>query len=198
MVEFKFYRGQLDDHTWVGGWVWLPAVPPGQSTLWASVATSRSLHQLCRNMDIIALCHCLCRNIKFITPDKMPRRDEFRHSWHMTLFFWFLDLSALGSHLVAFSAHRARSATGCKLWGGAGPPSLRARPAFAVFSHRHHLPPPNTSHPSPTRPNLAGSAALGQAVVCTFSTSKATYWMRRKRMKIKTSPQKTASPSQYL
>ena len=79
--------------------------------------------------------------------------------------------SAKGSHLVwlPFSAHRARSA-GCKLWGGAGPPSFRARPRICqIFPPPNpqilpkYRPPPKYFPPcgpksSPIRPNLAGSA----------------------------------------
>ena len=60
--------------------------------------------------------------------------------------FWFLEAKFRPPSIWkpsgrAFSAHQARSATGCKLWGGAGPPSVRARPRICRI-----FPPPPT-HP---------------------------------------------------
>ena len=60
--------------------------------------------------------------------------------------FWFLEAKFRPPSIWkpsgrAFSAHQARSATGCKLWGGAGPPSVRARPRICrIF-------PPAPTHP---------------------------------------------------
>ena len=75
-----------------------------------------------------------------------------------------------------FSTHRPRSAT-CKLWGGAAPQSVRARPRICrIFPHAPtggwahcgpHRPPNTTSQipptckcfPNQTHPDLGGSAS---------------------------------------
>ena len=58
-----------------------------------------------------------------------------------------------GGHVMCgrllFSAHQAsRSATGCKLWGGADPASVRARPRICrIFPHTHYPPAHKATHP---------------------------------------------------
>ena len=73
-----------------------------------------------------------------------------------------------GGHVMCgrllFSAHQAsRSATGCKLWGGAGPASVRARPRICrIFPHTHY-PPAHQSHPPQILPKHRPPQAMHKA-----------------------------------